>query len=86
MQNPDIHQQLTLLVRQLAPNEHGLPLELYMFTKGTQWSFFEDTMSDIFDHLFAAIKYFDLEIFELPASDDLRIHLNNKSVPSTLAQ
>ncbi|MEJ5091880.1 mechanosensitive ion channel [Sphingobacterium faecium] len=86
MQNPDIHQQLTLLVRQLAPNEHGLPLELYMFTKGTQWSFFEDTMSDIFDHLFAAIKYFDLEVFELPASDDLRIHLNNKSVPSTLAQ
>ncbi|WP_447769013.1 mechanosensitive ion channel family protein [Sphingobacterium faecium] len=86
VQNPDIHQQLTLLVRQLAPNEHGLPLELYMFTKGTQWSFFEDTMSDIFDHLFAAIKYFDLEIFELPASDDLRIHLNNKAVPSTLAQ
>lgn len=86
VQNPDIHQQLTLLVRQLAPNEHGLPLELYMFTKGTQWSFFEDTMSDIFDHLFAAIKYFDLEVFELPASDDLRIHLNNKSVPSTLAQ
>ncbi len=86
VQNPDIHQQLTLLVRQLAPNEHGLPLELYMFTKGTQWSFFEDTMSDIFDHLFAAIKYFDLEIFELPASDDLRIHLNNKAVTSTLAQ
>ncbi|GEM63143.1 mechanosensitive ion channel protein MscS [Sphingobacterium faecium NBRC 15299] len=86
VQNPHIHQQLTLLVRQLAPNEHGLPLELYMFTKGTQWSFFEDTMSDIFDHLFAAIKYFDLEIFELPASDDLRIHLNNKAVTSTLAQ
>jgi miniconductance mechanosensitive channel len=86
VQNPDIHQQLTLLVRQLAPHEHGLPLELYMFTKGTQWSFFEDTMSDIFDHLFAAIKYFDLEVFELPASDDLRIHLNNKSVPSTLEQ
>lgn len=84
VQNPDIHQQLTLLVRQLAPNEHGLPLELYMFTKGTQWSFFEDTMSDIFDHLFAAIKYFDLEVFELPASDDLRKHLNQKHSPSML--
>ncbi|MEN5232615.1 mechanosensitive ion channel family protein [Sphingobacterium faecium] len=86
VQNPDIHQQLTLLVRQLAPNEHGLPLELYMFTKGTQWSFFEDTMSDIFDHLFAAIKYFDLEVFELPASDDLRKHLNQKYSPSMLQQ
>ncbi|MBL1409059.1 mechanosensitive ion channel family protein [Sphingobacterium faecale] len=70
--NPGIHQELTLLVRQLAPTEHGLPLELYMFTRGTQWAFFEDTMSDLFDHLFAAIKYFHLEIFELPASDDLR--------------
>ncbi len=70
--NPNIHQELTLLVRQLAATEHGLPLELYMFTKGTQWAFFEDTMSDLFDHLFAAIKYFHLEVFELPASDDLR--------------
>lgn len=70
--NPHIHQDMTLLVRQLAPTEHGLPLELYMFTKGTQWAFFENTMADIFDHLFAAIKYFHLEVFELPASDDLR--------------
>lgn len=72
LHNPNIHQGLTLLVRQLEPTENGLPLELYMFTKGTEWAFFEDVMSDIFDHLFAAIKYFDLEVFELPASDDLR--------------
>ncbi|MGO1788352.1 MAG: mechanosensitive ion channel family protein [Sphingobacterium sp.] len=71
-QNPDIHQEMTLLVRQLDPTEHGLPLELYMFTNGTSWAFFEDTMSDLFDHLFAAIKYFKLEVFESPASDDLR--------------
>src|SRR5690606_12160362 len=78
LHNPNIHQELTLLVRQLAPTEHGLPLELYMFTKGTQWAFFEDTMSDIFDHLFAAIKYFDLEVFALPASDDLRYLLERQ--------
>lgn len=71
-QNPDIHQGMTLMVRQLDPTEHGLPLELYMFTNGTNWAFFEDTMSDLFDHLFAAIKYFDLEIFESPASVDLK--------------
>lgn len=74
--NPDIHKRLTFMVRQLAPNEHGLPLELYMFTNGTQWAFFENTMSDLFDHLFAAIKYFHLEVFELPASDDLRLLLS----------
>lgn len=77
-ENPDIHQGLTLMVRQLAPNEHGLPLELYMFTKGTQWVFFENTMADVFDHLLAAIKYFHLEVFELPASDDIRMFLKDQ--------
>lgn len=73
------------MVRQLAPTEHGLPLELYMFTNGTQWAFFENTMSDLFDHLFAAIKYFHLEVFELPASDDLR-HLLSESKLEALAK
>lgn len=79
--NPNIHQNMTLMVRQLAPTEHGLPLELYMFTSDTKWVFFENAMSDVFDHLFAAIKYFDLEVFELPASDDLRKVLKNQEAP-----
>ncbi|HEX7756711.1 MAG TPA: mechanosensitive ion channel domain-containing protein, partial [Niabella sp.] len=33
--NPEIHKDMTLMVRQLAPTEYGLPLELYMFTNGT---------------------------------------------------
>ncbi|TDS16167.1 mechanosensitive ion channel family protein [Sphingobacterium paludis] len=70
--NPNIHQDRMLMVRQLAPTEHGLPLELYMFAASTDWVYYENTMANIFDHLFAAIKYFDLEVFELPASDDLR--------------
>jgi len=70
--NPNIRQDMTLLVRQLAPTEHGLPLELYMFTSDTRWAFYENAMSDIFDHLFAAIKYFGLEVFEAPAADDVR--------------
>ncbi len=70
--NPDVNQEMTLMVRQLPSTSKGLPLELYMFTNGTNWVFYEDTMSDIFDHLFAAIHYFDLEIFEEPSSDDLR--------------
>ena len=70
--NPEIHKDMTLMVRQLAPTEYGLPLELYMFTNGTNWGYFEDTMADLFDHLLAAIKFFHLEVFESPASDDLR--------------
>jgi miniconductance mechanosensitive channel len=70
--NKNIHREYTLMVRQLAPTEHGLPLEVYAFTDGTDWIYFEGVMADLFDHIFAAIKYFHLEIFELPASDDLR--------------
>ena len=61
-----------MLVRQLQPTEHGLPIELYMFTSDTRWAVYEDIMSDIFDHLLSAIKYFKLEVFEAPASDDIR--------------
>ncbi|MFD2742061.1 MULTISPECIES: mechanosensitive ion channel family protein [Sphingobacterium] len=71
--HPRIQQSSMVMVRQLAPTEHGLPLELYMFTDGTSWAFYEEAMADIFDHLFAAIKFFDLEVFEAPASDDLRL-------------
>ncbi len=71
-ENTKIHKKMTTIVRQLPPTQHGLPLELYMFTEGTQWTFYEDVISDTFDHLFAAVRYFNMEVFELPASDDLR--------------
>ncbi|MCP1997138.1 mechanosensitive ion channel family protein [Flavobacterium sp. HSC-61S13] len=70
--NPGIHKEMTLMVRQLHPTEHGLPIELYMFTNDIVWTNYEMIMSDMFDHLLASIKFFKLEVFELPASDDLR--------------
>ncbi len=70
--HPKIRKDMTLLVRQLQPTEHGLPLELYMFTADTRWAIYEGIMSDIFDHLLASVKYFNLEVFEAPASDDIR--------------
>jgi len=77
-QNKNIHKEYALMVRQLAPTENGLPLELYMFTNNIVWAEYEDIMSNMFDHLFAAIKYFHLEIFELPASDDLRTFIHHE--------
>lgn len=70
--NPMIRKDMTFLVRQLSPTEHGLPIELYMFTADTRWAVYENIMADIFDHLLSAIKYFNLEVFESPASDDIR--------------
>lgn len=70
--HPMIRKDMTFLVRQLDPTEHGLPIQLYMFTADTRWAIYENVMSDIFDHLLAAIKYFNLEVFESPASGDIR--------------
>lgn len=79
-QRPDINKNMTFMVRQLAPTANGLPIELYFFTETTKWTIYEGIMSDIFDHLLAAIKYFDLEVFENPASDDLRSLGRMKSI------
>ena len=60
--HPLVRSDMSLMVRQLQPTENGLPLELYMFTDSVVWAEYEGIVSDIFDHLFAAVKYFDLEI------------------------
>lgn len=69
--HPGIKKDMTLMVRQLAPSENGLPLELYVFTNTTKWAEYEYIMADIFDHLIAAVPYFDLNIFELESGSDV---------------
>lgn len=71
--HPQIHQEgMTFLVRQLAPTEKGVPLEIYVFTNDTRWVFYEGIQADIFDHFFAAISWFDLRLFQAPAGGDIR--------------
>lgn len=62
--HPNIDKNKTLLVRQLSPTPKGIPIEVYTFTSTTVWADYEDIQSDIFDHLIAAVRYFDLDIFE----------------------
>ena len=75
--HPQIHQEMTFLVRQLAPGEHGLPIEIYVFCKDTVWANFEAIQSDIFDHLLAAVPEFGLRVFQNPAGNDFRTFAQN---------
>jgi miniconductance mechanosensitive channel len=69
----DLHQEdMTLLVRQLAPGPTGMPLEIYVFTKTVNWIEYEDIQADIFSHLVAAVPQFDLHVFQEPAGADFR--------------
>lgn len=76
--HPGVHRNMTLMVRQLQPTSKGLPLELYFFTQTTVWSEYESIVSDIFDHITAAVKYFDLEIFE-EVSNPIQMNIPNKA-------
>jgi len=70
--NPRIAQDMTLIVRQLAPTAQGLPLEIYCFTATTAWVDYEDIQADIFDHLLAILPEFHLRAFQEPSGSDLR--------------
>ncbi len=68
--HPMINQEMTFLVRQLAPTEHGLPLEIYVFSKDQNWANYEAIQSDIFDHILAVVPEFDLRVFQDPSGSD----------------
>ena len=70
--HPMINQEMTFLVRQLAPAEHGLPIEIYVFCKDQVWANYEAIQSDIFDHILAVVPDFDLKVFQSPAGSDFK--------------
>ena len=70
--HPTIHQEMTLLVRQLQPGPQGLPLEIYCFSNDTDWGNYEGLQADIFDHLIASLPEFGLHAFQEPAGSDLK--------------
>lgn len=67
-----INQEMMLMVRQLQPTEKGLPIELYFFSKVTEWTVYEKVQADVFDHVLAVIPEFGLRVFQNPAGSDVR--------------
>ncbi|HMI07722.1 MAG TPA: mechanosensitive ion channel domain-containing protein [Flavobacterium sp.] len=65
--HPGTNKDMLLLCRQLQPTQYGIPLEIYTFSSDKRFENYEYIMADIFDHIFASVGYFDLEIFELPS-------------------
>jgi miniconductance mechanosensitive channel len=63
-----IHKEMIIMVRQLTPDTQGIPIEIYAFSRDKRWENYEYIMADIFDHIIAAVPYFNLEIFELPSN------------------
>lgn len=70
--HPRIRKDMTLMVRQLAPDDHGLPIEIYAFTNTVVWLEYESIQADIFDHIFAVVEEFGLRIHQSPSGNDIR--------------
>ena len=69
--HPKVRQDMTLLVRQLAPSKDGLPIEIYFFSNDTIWANYEDIQGDLFDHLISILPEFKLNVFQTPTGSDL---------------
>ena len=78
--HPMIRQDMTFLVRQLSPTEHGLPIEVYVFSGDQEWSNYEGIQADIFDHLLAVAPAFDLRVYQRPSGGDVRDFLSSSGV------
>jgi len=70
--HPSIHKDMIQMVRQLPPNELGIPLGIYVFTNDTAWENYETIQSDIFDHILAVVPQFGLRVFQKPTGYDIR--------------
>src|SRR5690606_3947302 len=70
-QHPMIHQDLTFLIRQLAPTPDGLPMEIYVFVNDVRWATYEAVQADIFDHIVAMVPEFGLRVYQRPAGSDI---------------
>lgn len=66
--SPVINKEMTFMVRQLAPTEYGIPMQVYAFSSNKNWIAYENIQSDIFDHIYAVVSMFDLKIYQKPSS------------------
>ena len=67
-----VNRDMTFLIRQLAPGDRGLPIEIYVFANDTAWVNYENIQADIFDHLLAVVPEFGLSVFQNPSGSDFR--------------
>ena len=65
--HPGINKDMLFMCRQLQPTQNGMPLEIYAFVTDKRLVEFEHIMADIFDHILASVRYFDMEINEAGA-------------------
>ncbi len=69
-QQPEVRQDMMLLVRMMEPESEGIPVEVYCFANNTAWVEYERIQGNIFDHLVAILPEMSLRLYQAPAGSD----------------
>ncbi|WP_404400784.1 mechanosensitive ion channel family protein [Idiomarina seosinensis] len=67
--HPNIRQDMMYMTRLLEPTAAGLPLQLYGFSKKTQWNEYETVQSEITEHLYTVLPDFGLRYYQYFAKE-----------------
>ena len=68
--HPDIHPDLMQMVRALQPTSEGSPIEVYCFTRDTNWVAYEAVQGAVFDHLLSVLPEFGLRSYQRSSDRD----------------
>lgn len=68
--HPGIHPDLMQMVRMLQSTPEGIPIEVYCFTRETDWVTYERVQGAVFDHLFAVLPQFGLRAYQRSSDRD----------------
>ncbi|MBP5418662.1 MAG: mechanosensitive ion channel [Bacteroidales bacterium] len=59
-----VNSNMTLMTRVLNPNQYGLPVEFYCFSKDKRWENYEEIRGRILDHALAMLPNFNLRVYQ----------------------
>ncbi len=76
--HPEIHPDLMQMVRALQPTPEGIPIEVYCFTRDTNWVAYEAVQGAVFDHLLAVLPEFGLRCYQRSSDRDANIETDSK--------
>lgn len=70
--HPRVNHTMIAMVRQLQPNEWGLPIELYFFTKDVNWVPHEHLQAEVISYIIALAPHFGIKLYQAPSGQDFK--------------
>ncbi|TMP32675.1 mechanosensitive ion channel family protein [Pseudoalteromonas rubra] len=72
--HPQVNPECLCMVRELAPTQYGLPVELYCFSQDKRWVPYEHLQADLLDHVLTVMPYFSLRPYQVISSHQNEIN------------